>query len=104
MSNGLAELISDIKEQILFMQELGVDSMRAELPQAAEIAKQESGARLQTAVQNVEPETVEQIRCERSTDPRGLRPGRAVGRDRKRKRRGAFSAHLSKSSRLPETL
>jgi len=41
MSNGLAELISDIKEQILFMQELGVDSMRAELPQAAEIAKQD---------------------------------------------------------------
>jgi uracil-DNA glycosylase family 4 len=42
MSNGLAELISDIKEQILFMQELGVDSLDAQLPQ---LAAQESVAR-----------------------------------------------------------
>jgi DNA polymerase len=33
MSNGLAELILDIKEQILFMQELGVDSLDVELPE-----------------------------------------------------------------------
>ena len=41
MSEGLAELISDIKEQILFMQELGVDTMRADLTQPATIAKQD---------------------------------------------------------------
>lgn len=35
MSEGLSELISDIKEQILFMQELGVDAMRADLPDRA---------------------------------------------------------------------
>ena len=41
MSEGLAELISDIKEQILFMQELGVDAMRADLTQPTTIAKQD---------------------------------------------------------------
>lgn len=33
MSNELSELLSDIKEQVLFMQELGVDAIRAELPE-----------------------------------------------------------------------
>ena len=37
MSNGLADLISDLKEQILFMQELGVDSMHADLPERAAV-------------------------------------------------------------------
>jgi uracil-DNA glycosylase, family 4 len=44
MNNGLAELISDIKEQILFMQELGVDSLDANLTQfgAQTVSKQDA--------------------------------------------------------------
>ena len=40
MSEGLSELISDIKEQILFMQELGVDAMRADLPDRAPVVSE----------------------------------------------------------------
>ena len=44
MSNELSELISDIKEQILFMQELGVDAMKAELPERAATPAREQKA------------------------------------------------------------
>ena len=51
---------------------------------APQIAKEQSRSRLKTAVEDIETDSIEQIRCQRSIDPRRFSTRRSVLRNRKR--------------------
>jgi DNA polymerase len=72
MTHALAELISDLKEQILFMRELGVDSLDAELPA---VERQSAAAVPDRGIPKFVPAGIKQVapRPAQAEEPRGAR-------------------------------
>ena len=66
MNDDFSTLLADLKEQILFMQELGVDSLSVDLPEIANFSFQTSSSKAQTPSQSSE---ISRERLERFVPP-----------------------------------